>query len=174
MHIRAAAPDELEAIRAFGEAVVPAHYEPLLGQAAAQAQFDDWWTVERLSQAIGDGRVVVAEERGAILGMAEWSSYEGVPTIWKLYVHPRRRGEGIGPRLIAAVSGSLPDDADRLRVETFAVNERASEFYRREGFRLVRSEDHADPTRRVLWFERPVRLGSVAGRHTSALPRLGR
>lgn len=174
MHVRAATPDDLDAIRSFGEAVVPAHYEPLLGQAAARTQFDDWWTVERLSQAIGDGRIVVAEEGGAILGMAEWSLYEGVPTLWKLYVQSQRRGEGIGRRLIAAVSSSLPDDADRLRVETFAVNERAAEFYRREGFRLARSDDHADQSQRVLWFERPVRLGSAAGRPTAPLPRLGR
>lgn len=156
MKVRPAAPHELEAVRAFGEATVPAHYEPLLGHAAARAQFDDWWTADRLSRAIGEGRVLVAVADDAILGMAEWSAYEGVPTIWKLYVHPDRRGEGIGPRLLAAVTSSVPQDADRVRVETFAVNERASAFYRREGFRLVRAEESDDPARRVLWFERPL------------------
>jgi ribosomal protein S18 acetylase RimI-like enzyme len=60
-----------------------------------------------------------------------------VPVIWKLCVHPSRRGDGIGPRLIAAITHHLPKGTDRLRVETFAVNQRASAFYEREGFRKL-------------------------------------
>lgn len=97
MNVRPASLRELEAILDFGATHIPVHYHPLLGSTAAQAQVDDWWTPERMSSAIDEGRVVVAEEHGGILGVAEWSLCEGVPTIWKLYVDPSRRGEGIGP-----------------------------------------------------------------------------
>lgn len=154
--MRLASPDELEAILDFGAMHIPDHYDPLLGSAAAQAQVDDWWTPERMSAAIGEGRVVVAEEQGEVLGVAEWSLYDGVPTIWKLYVNPSRRGEGIGPRLIAAIEDHLPEGADRIWVETLAVNRRARAFYEREGFREFRTVEHSNPTMNVVWFERSL------------------
>jgi len=156
VNVRLASPDELEAICDFGATYVPEHYEPLLGAAAAQAQVDAWWTRERMSTAINESRVVVAEEQREIVAVAEWSLHEGVPVIWKLYVHPSRRGEGIGPRLIAAITDHLPEGADRLRVETFAVNQRASAFYEREGFRKLCTVEHSNPTMNVVWFERSL------------------
>lgn len=154
--MRLALPGELEAILHFGATYIPDHYEPLLGSAAAQAQVDDWWTPERMAAAIGEGRVVVAEEQGGILGVAEWSLYDGVPTIWKLYVDPSRRGEGIGSRLIVAVEDHLPKGVDRIWVETFAVNRRARAFYEREGFREFRTVEHSNPTMNAVWFERSL------------------
>ena len=156
VNVRLALLDELEAICDFGAMVIPDHYQPLLGRAAAQAQVDDWWTQERMSRAIDESRVVVAEEQSEILGVAEWSLYDGVPVVWKLYVHPSRRGEGIEPRLIDAIIDDPPVPADHLRVETFAVNRRACSFYEREGFREFRTVEHSNPTLNVIWFERPL------------------
>ena len=47
----------------------------------------------------------------------------------------------------------MPDDADRLYVEHFVANERASRFYEREGFTVVRTEPSptGDPAMGVVW-----------------------
>ncbi len=73
--------------------------------------------------------------------------------IYKLYVHARHRGRGLGPRLIDALVRQLPADADRLYVEHFAANERACRFYDREGFTVERIEPSptADPALAVVW-----------------------
>lgn len=154
--VRLATSDELEAICEFGAAHIPEHYGPLLGLDAAQAQVDDWWTRERMSRAVDEGRVVVAIEEGDIVGVGEWSLYGGNPVIWKLYVHPSHRSEGIGPRVIAAIIDHLPEGVNRLQVEHFAVNQRASAFYEREGFQELHTVEHSNPVMNVIWRERSL------------------
>lgn len=154
MDVRLALPDEVEAICEFGAAHIPRHYGPLLGAEAAQAQVTRWWTIDRMSQAVNEGRVVVAENEGDIIGLGEWSLHQGTPVIWKLYVHPSHHGNGIGPRLIDAIITGLPDGLCCLQVEHFAVNRRASAFYEREGFRELRTVEHpTDPVLNVVWRE---------------------
>lgn len=154
MDVRLALPDEVEAICEFGATYIPQHYGPLLGAELAKAQVDNWWTIERMSKAVNEGRVVVAEEDRDIIGVGEWSLYEGTPVIWKLYVHPSHRGKGIGPQLIDTIIARLPDGLDRLQVEHFAVNRRASAFYRREGFTELRTAEHpTNPALNVVWRE---------------------
>jgi GNAT superfamily N-acetyltransferase len=110
-----------------------------------------------MSQSVGEGRVVVAEEEEAVIGVGEWSLLEGAPVIWKLYVHPSHRGKGIGPWLIHAIIDALPDGMDRIQVEHFAVNRRAGAFYEREGFREIRTVEHqTNPVMNVVWRERSL------------------
>lgn len=154
--VRLATPDELEAICEFGAAYIPEHYEPLLGSDAAQAQVDDWWAHGRMSRAVDEGRVVVAIEAGDVVGVGEWSLYDGNPVIWKLYVHPSHRSEGIGPRLIATIIDHLPNGVDRIQVEHFAVNQRAGTFYEREGFRELHKVEQSNPAMTVIWRERSL------------------
>ena len=45
--VRAARPDDVEAIWRFGGQVIPGHYAPLIGERAAQEQADTWWSSER-------------------------------------------------------------------------------------------------------------------------------
>lgn len=157
MEVRVAFPADLEGICEFGATYIPQHYGPLLGPEAAQAQVDNWWNRDRMSQAVGEGRVVLAKDEEVIIGVGEWSLFEGAPVIWKLYVHPLHRGEGIGPRLIDAIIDDLPDEVDRLQVEHFAVNRRAGVFYEREGFEEVRTvEDRTNPVMNVIWRERSL------------------
>ncbi|MEX0796936.1 MAG: GNAT family N-acetyltransferase [Acidimicrobiia bacterium] len=157
MDVRVALPAEVEAICEFGASYIPQHYGPLLGAEAARAQVDNWWNRDRMERAVDEGRVVVAEDGGMVLGVGEWSLYEGVPVIWKLYVNPLHRGEGTGPRLIDAIIDEVPDEMDRIRVETFAVNRKAVAFYEREGFREIRTVEHGtDPAMTVVWLERSL------------------
>jgi hypothetical protein len=59
--IRLADEQDLDTIRAFGAVVVPAHYDPIIGPAAAQEQVDLWWPRERLLAALSDGVLLVVE-----------------------------------------------------------------------------------------------------------------
>jgi GNAT superfamily N-acetyltransferase len=155
--VRVALPKEVDAICKFGATYIPQHYRPLLGAEAAQAQVDNWWTFDRMSQAVSEGRVVVAAKDGDVIGVGEWSLLEGTPVIWKLYVHPSHRGEGIGPRLIDAIIARLPAGIVRLRVEHFAVNKRASAFYEREGFSELHTVEHpTNSVMNIIWRERSL------------------
>ncbi|MFP3882780.1 MAG: N-acetyltransferase family protein [Actinomycetota bacterium] len=158
MDVLLATPDDVEAIRRFGAEHIPSHYGPLLGPDAARAQVDNWWTIERMAKAVSEGRVVVAKDDGNVVGVGEWSIYQGIPVIWKLYVHPSLRGRGTGPRLIDAIIAGLPDGVDRLQVEHFAGNRRAGAFYEREGFREIRKGQHpSNSVFDVVWRERSLR-----------------
>lgn len=138
--LRVAGPDDVPALVRFGEDVVPAHYAPLIGEAAARAQVRDWWRPEQLAEAVAAGQVVLAEADGALVGMAQRGRWGADHVVWKLYVHPDHRGTGLGPRLLAQLTAGL--DGDRVLLEHFAANERAAAFYEREGFAV----DHVEPS----------------------------
>jgi GNAT superfamily N-acetyltransferase len=146
------------AIRRFGEAHVSAHYAPLIGAAAADAQVRDWWNEPHLAAAVAGGLVVVAEETGELVGVGQRGRNGPEHVVYKLYVHPRQRGRGLGPRLLGALIAQLPADAGRLYIEHFAANERAGAFYEREGFTVDRIEPSAtgDPALAVVWRVRAI------------------
>jgi ribosomal protein S18 acetylase RimI-like enzyme len=135
--IRKAGASDLDAIVAFGSAVVPPHYEPIIGAAAAQAQLD-WWRSERMAPAAEAGRVHVAVVDDNIVGVCETGELNGEQVIWKLYVAPEFRNRSLGAELLRRVIGSLPVDVDHVLVEHVAGNTAAARFYEREGFTVVR------------------------------------
>jgi ribosomal protein S18 acetylase RimI-like enzyme len=156
--VRAAGPGDVGAIRRFGEAHVRAHYAPLIGAAAADAQVRDWWNETHLGAAVAAGLVVVAEDGGALAGVGQRGRSGADHVVYKLYVHPGQRGRGLGPRLLDALAAQLPADAERLYIEHFAANERAGAFYEREGFTVERIEPSAtgDPALAVVWRVKPL------------------
>lgn len=152
--MRLATTEDAEAVCAFGAAFIPAHYGPLLGAEAAQAQVTRWWTPERMTLAAREGRMMIAEVEGELVGVAEWGMHEGSPVVWKLYVHPSHRRRGIAPRLLQAIIETLPEGTERLRVEHFASNRGAGAFYEREGFTEVGTvEDPMSPAMNIVWRE---------------------
>jgi GNAT superfamily N-acetyltransferase len=157
--VRAGRPDDVAAICAFGAAHLPAHYAPLIGAEAADAQVRSWWNAEHVGAAVADGVVVVAESDGSLVGVGQRGRHGDDHVVYKLYVHPRHRGGGLGPRLIDALVGQLPPDAGRLFIEHFAANERAGAFYEREGFAVDRVEPNPTGQRAldVVWRVRDLR-----------------
>ncbi|MEV4056672.1 GNAT family N-acetyltransferase [Amycolatopsis sp. NPDC049688] len=155
--VRPAVAADVAAIRRFGEVHVRAHYAPLIGAAAADAQVRDWWNETHLSAAVRGGLVVVAEE-GELVGVGQRGRNGPDHVVYKLYVHPGQRGRGLGPRLLDALTAQLPADAGRLYIEHFAANERAGAFYEREGFTVERIEPSAtgDPALAVVWRVRAI------------------
>lgn len=156
--VRAAGRTDVVAICRFGEAHIPPHYTPLLGAAAADDQVRMWWNETHIGAAVADGLVVVAEQDGQLVGVGQRGRREADHVIYKLYVHPDHRGGGLGPRLIDALSRQLPADADRLYIEHFAANDRASTFYERQGFTVQRTEPSptGDPALAVVWRARSL------------------
>ncbi|WP_410636896.1 GNAT family N-acetyltransferase [Amycolatopsis sp. lyj-346] len=151
--VRAAASGDVGAIRRFGETHVRAHYAPLIGVAAADAQVRDWWNETHIGAAVAAGLVVVAEAGGELLAVGQRGRSGADHVVYKLYVHPAQRGRGLGPRLLEALAAQLPADAERLYIEHFADNERAGAFYEREGFTVERVEPShtGDPALAVVW-----------------------
>lgn len=157
--VRDAGPDDVAAVRRFGEEHIPAHYTPLIGPEAASGQVRLWWDETRLAAAVADGLLVVAELDGRLVGVGQRGRLGTDHVVYKLYVHPALRGRGLGPRLLDAITRRLPADADRLWIEHYAANARAGAFYEREGFtvRRVEPDPTGDPALAVVWRARTLR-----------------
>ncbi|EOD65163.1 GNAT family N-acetyltransferase [Amycolatopsis vancoresmycina] len=161
--VRAAGPDDVGALRRFGEAHVRAHYAPLIGAAAADSQVRDWWNETHLAAAVAGGLVVVAED-GELVGVGQRGRNGPEHVVYKLYVHPGQRGRGLGPRLLDALIAQLPAATGRLYIEHFAANERAGAFYEREGFTVERIEPSTtgDPALAVVWRAKTLVSGKAS------------
>lgn len=136
--VRPAEMADLAAIEAFGAAVIPVHYTPLIGAAAADGQLRTWWSAAALGAAIRAGLVVIAVRDGDVVGVGERGRFGDDHVIYKLYVRAGQRGHGLGPRLIDALLRQLSADTERVLIEHFAANVRAAEFYQRQGLTVLR------------------------------------
>jgi GNAT superfamily N-acetyltransferase len=156
--VRDARPDDVPQLCRFGEAHIRAHYAPLIGAAAAEDQVRTWWNEEHFARAVAAGLVVVAEADGRLVGVGQRGRDGAEHVVYKLYLDPAHRGSGLGPQLIDALIRQLPGDADRLYIEHFAANERAGEFYEREGFTVQRTEPSStgNPALAVVWRARDL------------------
>jgi GNAT superfamily N-acetyltransferase len=132
--VRNAQHNDVAPICRFGEAYIRAHYAPLIGAEAADQRVRRWWNETEILAAVDEGFAVVAETDGQLVGVGQRGRRGTDHVVYKLYVHPRYRGRGLGPRLLEALIQQLPAHTDRLYVEHFTANERAGTFYEREGF----------------------------------------
>jgi ribosomal protein S18 acetylase RimI-like enzyme len=150
--VRLAEASDADAIVAFGSAVIPAHYTPILGAAVARRQLA-WWNLERIESAIAAGRIVVAVADDDIAGVAETGELGGEQVIWKLYLVPDLRGRSLGVELLHRAIQDLPAGTDHVLVEHVAGNAEAGKFYEREGFAVVRTEParSGNPDGAIVW-----------------------
>ncbi|MBO1754637.1 GNAT family N-acetyltransferase [Allobranchiibius sp. CTAmp26] len=152
MLVRAATPDDVAGILAFGAEVVPEHYRPILGEQAAFAQLD-WWSVRRTTDAVRAGHEWVAEDGGAIVGVCETGEFDGAYVVWKLYVRPDWRDRSVGRGLLQAAIAARPYGVQDVVLEHFAGNRDAARFYEREGFVQLRTDSapSGDPNAATVW-----------------------
>lgn len=156
--VRTAEPGDVAGVCAFGEAYIRPHYTPLIGAEAADRQVRAWWNETFIGTGVANGMVVVAEADGQIVGVGQRG---GDHVVYKLYVDPRYRGHGLGPRLIDALVAQLPPDVERLTIEHFVANVRAGAFYEREGFTVDRIEPGPpdNPGLGTVWRSRRLDAG---------------
>ncbi len=131
MIVRAATLDDAEAIVGLGEVVVPATYAPIDEDFAAW-QLERWWSAEEVRSGLGRLPHWVAEEDGRVVGVANLGEHDGLPAMWKLYVHPELHGSGVGSALLAEVEAAASPPV--LTLEYVGGNDRAATFYTRRGF----------------------------------------
>ncbi|MGA9750071.1 MAG: GNAT family N-acetyltransferase [Nocardioides sp.] len=157
--VRKAELDDLDAIVAFGAAVIPPYYTPILGEHAARAQLA-WWSLDRMTPAVEANRVQVAATDRHVVGVCETGEMDGEQVIWKMYLAPEYRGRSLGVELLGQAIASLPRGVDRVDVEHFAGNTRAAQFYEREGFRVIRTDPAPtgeSPNCAIVWRRRQLR-----------------
>ena len=87
------------------------------------------------------GRIFCAADGGEVIGMVSIlftiSTAEGGRAAWleDMVVHPARRGEGIGERLLqTAMAGAKSAGCTRITLLTDDTNVNAQRFYSRAGF----------------------------------------
>ncbi|GAA4425001.1 GNAT family N-acetyltransferase [Georgenia halophila] len=157
--VRTAEFQDIAAITRFGEAHIRPHYAPLIGVEAADDQVRNWWNETHIGAAVTQALVVVTVADGQLLGVGQRGRNGNDHVIYKLYVHPQHRGQGVGPKLLDALTKQLPTGADRLYIEHVAANKRAGAFYEREGFTVERIEPSptGDPELAQVWRVRQLR-----------------
>lgn len=74
-----------------------------------------------------------------------------------LYVSPNRWGSGVGSALLEAIDDRIPDDRDRLMLETFTENDSGRAFYESQGFARVGSSTFSIASQEypTVIYERP-------------------
>jgi ribosomal protein S18 acetylase RimI-like enzyme len=144
--IRPARTDDVTAIRTVARSSWHAAYDDFLGPETVDRTVDEWYALDSLRAVIEDSEhvVSVAEDRDtAVLGFAHVGQSpedDGLSELYRIYVRPERWGEGIGSRLLADVTERVTG-YDRLGLSVFTENEVGIEFYEREGFERVGTEE---------------------------------
>ncbi|MEM7693338.1 MAG: GNAT family N-acetyltransferase [Pseudomonadota bacterium] len=135
--IARATPDDADAIatvwiesrKAGLPTVPPVHDEPAIRR----------WCATHL---ISHTAAYVGRDKGAIVAMMALSD----TMIEQLYVAPTHWGRGIGSALVAHAKAERPAG---LSLFTFAVNDRARQFYAAHGFAEIAHSDGADNEERA-------------------------
>lgn len=83
-------------------------------------------------------QVIVAEEKGLIIGMMSLTTDGGIGRIRQLYVHPDAVGHGIGTLMIKKAKSIL---GSPIHLYTFQENIGAKRFYERHGFQAIDFND---------------------------------
>lgn len=138
--LRPGTPSDVAGLRALGEAVLPATYDPI-DAAYGKHMLDEWWSLERLGASLERMPHVVAEDDGRIVGVANLGPRDDRSVMWKLYVHPDTQGAGVGTQLLDAIidlNGERP-----LWLERIEGNDKVAAFYEARGF--VEAETAANP-----------------------------
>ncbi len=139
-----ASAEELDIVRSIALRTWPEAYGSILSGTQLRYMLDLMYSPEALSRQMEQGHVFVL-----IGNTAEWqgfASYEHgtkdgrTSRLHKLYVLPSAQGKGFGKALLRWVIGkSAEHGSQRLELNVNRFN-KALDFYRSEGFRIVYDE----------------------------------
>jgi ribosomal protein S18 acetylase RimI-like enzyme len=143
MEIRAATPEDVEAVQSVARASMQASYGHALDEDLIDDAVSQWYDLDEVTAELEDDStvVVVAVEDGDVVGFAQ--SYvvtrrDRVGEIDWVHVHPEHRGRGIGTRLLQHVESVLRErDVARVEGRVLAENEAGVDFYEEHGYEQV-------------------------------------
>ncbi|MEV6785979.1 GNAT family N-acetyltransferase [Streptomyces sp. NPDC051098] len=134
--IRPAALADLDAVTALHAEARATYYRGHLPDEAFGGPAEHARTRAGWAAAIERGAVICAERDGALAGVAASRAIDGVMTLTQLHVHPALWRAGIGTALHqACVAGWRLAGVATARLEVFAHNRRAQDFYAAHGWR---------------------------------------
>lgn len=143
--IEPAVAEDIPVIREVALHTWPVAYANILGKAQLEYMLDMMYSEKALLEQITlhGHRFLLAQDLDDTLGFASFSSHLDKPDttrLHKLYVLPGLQGQGIGLALLtAAVQAARVAGHSHLELNVNRFN-MALEFYKRQGFRVVRSE----------------------------------
>lgn len=164
LRVRLAEMSDLVAVRDFGRRVVVGFYESIGLPEYGEAVVTRYWESNAQEDAIEEGRVIVADDDGAIVGVTEFGWYEGEPIMWKLYVEPLMRGRGIGSKLVDGVIAAVAGRASSVLTEHAAENNEAARFYERTGFNVAWIEEGQGPGATTIFRRKQLPLQATTSR----------
>lgn len=176
--VRRATGDDLHDVINIGKTVWPATYEELAGPEYVAMGLAKWWTTDAVVPGIRQGRVLVAELDGEVVGMAKWGPEDGHQVLWQLYVLPQAHGHGAGSALLAEVIEIVRPDFPELWVSHAQGNETAARFLFHHGFTFRQLEAGSDPIPSLVWLgldltTLPEASEEIPGELASAEPSAG-
>lgn len=83
-------------------------------------------------------QIIVAEDKGIIIGMMSLTKDEGIGHVRQLYILPDVVGHGVGTLMINMAKSIL---GSPIQLYTFQENIGAKQFYERHGFRAIGFDD---------------------------------
>lgn len=143
--IRPATPEDVPGVQRVARRGWHAAYDDVLGPTAVDRQVDAWYDESTVRDAVErpSTTYVVAVDDERVVGYASGAPANG-PTdpatarLETIYVDPERWGEGIGSRLLAAVTERLRERGfRRVVISVLAANDLARAFYEANGFDVL-------------------------------------
>lgn len=156
LSVRPAVVSDLGEIRAFGRRVLIPFYESIGLPQYGEMNLAQYWESDEQVLAVREGRVIVAEVDGSIVGVTEFGSYNGEPIIWKLYIQPEMRRHGLGTKLVNSAISTGAKGATSVLVEHPIENESAGRFYDQLGFDVVWVDTGDGPGATTVWRRRTL------------------
>ena len=101
-------------------------------------------TLDELRAELPHHTVLVARDRGRIVGTVRAKQDGTRWRIGRLGVVPDRTGTGLGSRLLAAIEHAAPPDVDRYELFTGPRSEGNHAFYARRGYSRLETSDDAE------------------------------
>lgn len=159
MNIRLATMADIAAIRAVGQICWPETYTAIAPPGYVEDGLRQWWSVDFIQHAIttAENWLWVAEAAGDIIGTAHFALLEPRQAVmWKFYVLPSWRGQGVGRQLFDAALTLLPAEVQTIFTEYLSTNQRAAAVYRALGFAYDREmhETFQDQPISYTWVKR--------------------
>lgn len=137
--IRAVTVTDVPAVRAALVETWHATYDGIYGPDKVRDITTRWHSLVALTNQIDDTAAFLLAERDGTVMASSFAKPEADPCViklYRLYVHPRGQGIGIGQRLMAASFAPFANSV-RHRLEVNPQNSSAIRFYERQGFSKV-------------------------------------